>query len=193
MALVLSPSSPPFAGFSPHEVHAHSAFFGWIMPTLKTSEYTILQIVGLDAAVVSLSPGPQSQPLRLSSAATRVLQDVFLSIFFMLSFCHRSFNAYQLDGTCISVNRSGGVLTQLLLLTQRGGWARPGVHEWGEKGGVAGESLSSWQWWWCRHARVPITVVVPMPSQRHGWGRCCCRYVVGNKLCIYIKKKNNLL
>ena len=69
------------------------------MPTLKTSEYTILQIVGLDAAVVSLSPGPQSQPLRLSSAATRVLQDVFLSIFFMLSFCHRGLNAYQLDGT----------------------------------------------------------------------------------------------
>ncbi|KAG9311311.1 hypothetical protein JVU11DRAFT_8399 [Chiua virens] len=39
-------------GFSPHEAHAHSAFFGWIMPTLKTSEYTILQIVGLDAAVL---------------------------------------------------------------------------------------------------------------------------------------------
>ncbi|KAF8128423.1 hypothetical protein EV363DRAFT_1221606 [Boletus edulis] len=39
-------------GFSPHEVHAHSAFFGWIMPTLKTSEYTVLQIVGLDAAVL---------------------------------------------------------------------------------------------------------------------------------------------
>jgi hypothetical protein len=40
-------------GFSPHEAHVHDSFFGWIMPTLKTSEYTILQIVGLDAAVVS--------------------------------------------------------------------------------------------------------------------------------------------
>jgi hypothetical protein len=40
------------SGFSPHEAHAHTAFFGWIWPTLKTSEYTVLQIVGLDAAVV---------------------------------------------------------------------------------------------------------------------------------------------
>ncbi|KAH7890363.1 hypothetical protein F5I97DRAFT_16920 [Phlebopus sp. FC_14] len=39
-------------GFSPHEAHAHSAFFGWIMPTLRTSEFTVLQIVGLDAAVL---------------------------------------------------------------------------------------------------------------------------------------------
>ena len=41
-------------GFSPHEAHAHTAFFGWIMPTIKTSEITILQIVGLDAAVVGV-------------------------------------------------------------------------------------------------------------------------------------------
>ena len=40
-------------GFSPHEAHAHQAFFGWIMPTIRTSEFTVLQIVGLDAAVVS--------------------------------------------------------------------------------------------------------------------------------------------
>jgi len=40
------------AGFSPHEAHAHQAFFGWVWPTIRTSEYTILQIVGLDAAVV---------------------------------------------------------------------------------------------------------------------------------------------
>ncbi|EGN97135.1 hypothetical protein SERLA73DRAFT_169572 [Serpula lacrymans var. lacrymans S7.3] len=39
-------------GFSPHEAHAHQAFFGWIMPTLRVSEYTVLQIVGLDAAVL---------------------------------------------------------------------------------------------------------------------------------------------
>ncbi|KAF5366245.1 hypothetical protein D9758_005743 [Tetrapyrgos nigripes] len=39
-------------GFSPHEAHAHQAFFGWILPTIRTSEFTILQIVGLDAAVL---------------------------------------------------------------------------------------------------------------------------------------------
>ncbi|KIK42257.1 hypothetical protein CY34DRAFT_157349 [Suillus luteus UH-Slu-Lm8-n1] len=38
--------------FSPHEAHAHQAFFGWIVPTMKVSEYTVLQIVGLDAAVL---------------------------------------------------------------------------------------------------------------------------------------------
>ena len=39
-------------GFSPHEAHTHDAFIGWILPTLRTSEYSVLQIVGLDAAVV---------------------------------------------------------------------------------------------------------------------------------------------
>ncbi|TFK47344.1 DUF221-domain-containing protein [Heliocybe sulcata] len=39
-------------GFSPHEAHAHEAFFGWILPTIRTSEFTVLQIVGLDAAVL---------------------------------------------------------------------------------------------------------------------------------------------
>ncbi|KAJ7768530.1 hypothetical protein B0H16DRAFT_1716516 [Mycena metata] len=39
-------------GFSPHEAHAHQAFFGWILPTIRTSEFTVLQIVGLDAAVL---------------------------------------------------------------------------------------------------------------------------------------------
>lgn len=43
-------------GFSPHEAHAHQAFFGWILPTIRTSEFTILQIVGLDAAVVRAPP-----------------------------------------------------------------------------------------------------------------------------------------
>jgi hypothetical protein len=49
---------PPFTyipGFSPHEAHEHYAFFGWIMPTLRTSEFAVLQIVGLDAAVVCAS------------------------------------------------------------------------------------------------------------------------------------------
>ncbi|KAA1477844.1 DUF221-domain-containing protein [Dentipellis sp. KUC8613] len=39
-------------GFSPSEAHAHQAFFGWILPTIRTSEYAVLQIVGLDAAVL---------------------------------------------------------------------------------------------------------------------------------------------
>ncbi|KAL4242434.1 hypothetical protein ABKN59_011821 [Abortiporus biennis] len=41
--------------FSPHEAHAHQAFFGWVLPTIRISEFTVLQIVGLDAAVVSLT------------------------------------------------------------------------------------------------------------------------------------------
>ncbi|KAI0073303.1 DUF221-domain-containing protein [Panus rudis PR-1116 ss-1] len=41
-----------FAAFSPHEAHAHQAFFGWILPTTRIPEYTVLQIVGLDAAVL---------------------------------------------------------------------------------------------------------------------------------------------
>lgn len=40
-------------GFSPHEVHDHESFFGWVLPTLKTSEFVVLQLVGLDAAVVN--------------------------------------------------------------------------------------------------------------------------------------------
>ncbi|CDO68681.1 hypothetical protein BN946_scf184652.g8 [Trametes cinnabarina] len=47
----LPPGSPPTC-FSPHEAHAHQAFFGWILPTIRTSEFTVLQIVGLDAAVL---------------------------------------------------------------------------------------------------------------------------------------------
>ncbi|TCD61780.1 hypothetical protein EIP91_007958 [Steccherinum ochraceum] len=38
--------------FSPHEAHVHSAFLGWILPTIRTSELAVLQIVGLDAAVL---------------------------------------------------------------------------------------------------------------------------------------------
>ncbi|GAA6046727.1 hypothetical protein JCM3770_003137 [Rhodotorula araucariae] len=39
-------------GFSPHEVHDHDSLFGWILPTLRTSEFVVLQLVGLDAAVL---------------------------------------------------------------------------------------------------------------------------------------------
>ncbi|MBW0500114.1 hypothetical protein O181_039829 [Austropuccinia psidii MF-1] len=40
------------SSFSPHPVHLQSGLFSWILPTLKTSENTILQIVGLDAVVL---------------------------------------------------------------------------------------------------------------------------------------------
>ncbi|THH11632.1 hypothetical protein EW146_g7980 [Bondarzewia mesenterica] len=49
---LLFASRTKLKGFSPHEAHAHQAFFGWIIPTLKVSEFTVLQIVGLDAAVL---------------------------------------------------------------------------------------------------------------------------------------------
>ncbi|EMD32395.1 hypothetical protein CERSUDRAFT_108829 [Gelatoporia subvermispora B] len=39
-------------GFSPHEAHSNQSFFGWIIPTIRTSEFAVLQIVGLDAAVL---------------------------------------------------------------------------------------------------------------------------------------------
>ena len=58
------------AGFSPHEAHAHQAFFGWIMPTVRTSELTVLQIVGLDAAVVRLILMNQLQLMTISSCST---------------------------------------------------------------------------------------------------------------------------
>lgn len=41
------------SAFSPHEAHVHSAFLGWVLPTIRISELAVLQIVGLDAAVVS--------------------------------------------------------------------------------------------------------------------------------------------
>ncbi|KAI0276258.1 hypothetical protein BGY98DRAFT_986594 [Russula aff. rugulosa BPL654] len=46
-------------GFSPHEAHAHGAFFGWILPTLRVSEFSVLQIVGLDAAVNNIGIGDE--------------------------------------------------------------------------------------------------------------------------------------
>ncbi|KZT00325.1 DUF221-domain-containing protein [Laetiporus sulphureus 93-53] len=49
--LVFAPRTK-LKGFSPHEAHAHQAFFGWIIPTIRTSEFSVLQIVGLDAAVL---------------------------------------------------------------------------------------------------------------------------------------------
>lgn len=57
-------------GFSPHEAHAQQAFFGWLMPTIRTSEFTVLQIVGLDAAVVCMF---FIQPLYLALTVVQLL------------------------------------------------------------------------------------------------------------------------
>ena len=42
-------------GFSPHDAHIPTSWFAWILPTIKISEFTVLQIVGLDAAVVCIN------------------------------------------------------------------------------------------------------------------------------------------
>ncbi|KAG8994392.1 hypothetical protein FRB94_009930 [Tulasnella sp. JGI-2019a] len=38
--------------FSPLDAHTHRSWFAWIIPTIRISEYTVLQSVGLDAAVL---------------------------------------------------------------------------------------------------------------------------------------------
>ncbi|THH27471.1 hypothetical protein EUX98_g6719 [Antrodiella citrinella] len=38
--------------FSPSEAHVHADFLGWVLPTIRISELAVLQIVGLDAAVL---------------------------------------------------------------------------------------------------------------------------------------------
>ena len=38
-------------GFSPHEMHDDS-LLGWLLPTIRASEFTVLQLVGLDATVL---------------------------------------------------------------------------------------------------------------------------------------------
>ncbi|CAE6531156.1 unnamed protein product [Rhizoctonia solani] len=39
-------------GFSPHEAHTNQSFAAWIVPMWRTSEFTVLQTVGLDAVVL---------------------------------------------------------------------------------------------------------------------------------------------
>ena len=80
-ALIHQP--PP--GFSPHEAHAHQAFFGWILPTIRTSEFTILQIVGLDAAVVGRMPAPLR--VKLITVPKPKLLSFFKMSFYLFSVC----------------------------------------------------------------------------------------------------------
>ena len=89
------------AGFSPHEAHSHQSFFAWILPTIRTSEFAILQIVGLDAAVVSYigipSLHPEALPGRLlSGLASQLPQDVLLLVFNLLDPRHGCTYARQL-------------------------------------------------------------------------------------------------
>lgn len=73
-------------GFSPHEAHAHQAFFGWILPTMRTSEFTILQIVGLDAAVVRFYFSQFPFPI-LTNPRTNKLLNFFKMSFYLFSVC----------------------------------------------------------------------------------------------------------
>jgi len=84
------------AGFSPHEAHAHQAFFGWIMPTVRTSELTVLQIVGLDAAVVRLILMNQLQLMTISVA--QLFQNRIPALLCLFYVCHYHPHATQLEG-----------------------------------------------------------------------------------------------
>jgi len=89
-------------GFSPHEAHAHQAFFGWIMPTIRTSEFTVLQIVGLDAAVVCdftifYLPDSLDIPL-IIYIALKFLQNVLLPLFSLFYLCYNYPDASELEG-----------------------------------------------------------------------------------------------
>lgn len=50
--LTVSDFSPSLAHTSDVLKANGNRFFGWIMPTLKTSDFVVLQTVGLDASVV---------------------------------------------------------------------------------------------------------------------------------------------
>ncbi len=59
--------------FSPAAAHVPDVqqrgwrrLFGWIIPTLRTSDYVVLQTVGLDAAVVRTTAGAECSPQLLS-------------------------------------------------------------------------------------------------------------------------------
>lgn len=85
-----------YPGFSPHEVHSKSTFFGWILPTLRTSEFTVLQIVGLDAAVVSL-PDPANRNTTNALTAAQLLQILLLLVRHMYDIGRSSACADQLS------------------------------------------------------------------------------------------------
>ena len=56
LTVALSDFSPTHAHSPDTQSSGSSRFLGWILPTLRTSEFTVLQTVGLDAAVVRPKP-----------------------------------------------------------------------------------------------------------------------------------------
>ena len=89
--------------FSPHEAHAHNAFFGWVIPTIRISEFTVLQIVGLDAAVVCLNVSSTNQKYTRKSHLGHILVIEFLQngvhpVFRLLSLCSGHSHACQSEG-----------------------------------------------------------------------------------------------
>lgn len=85
------------SAFSPHEAHVHQAFFGWVIPTIRISEFTVLQIVGLDAAVVC-SFVCRSMCTFDTLLASQLLQDGVHSILSMLAICCSDLDARKLEG-----------------------------------------------------------------------------------------------
>jgi len=96
-------------GFSPHEAHARQAFFGWILPTIRTSELTILQIVGLDAAVVGGMPAPFRAKANHGSKipVVKLLQDVILLVLCLFHIRGGNPHANQLEGVSRDHHRQG--------------------------------------------------------------------------------------
>ena len=71
------------------------------MPTIRTSEFTVLQIVGLDAAVVS-TPQHLRNTVLSWLAAPQFLQDVILSLFRLLHVRYWNPHADKLEGTSLT-------------------------------------------------------------------------------------------
>jgi len=67
------------------------------MPTIRTSEFTVLQIVGLDAAVVSLAAVWGEFNLILPFTASQLLQNGILSILRVFFFRNNDSYAGKLD------------------------------------------------------------------------------------------------
>ena len=84
------------------------------MPTIRTSEFTILQIVGLDAAVVGHLP-----PLRVKSdynhkiPVVKLLQDVVLLVLCLFHIRGGDPHANQLKGECLVIIIDRGVLMKV--------------------------------------------------------------------------------
>jgi len=68
------------------------------MPTLKVSEYTVLQIVGLDAAVVRQLERTLHFTILFYLPASQLLQDVLLPLLPLLRFCSLCAHAHQPQG-----------------------------------------------------------------------------------------------